>query len=110
MDEQEEAKNKIEELRQKYEERTTILRDPDAFKAYQQANAKPGPYRLELVYDEENHLLYLQGDRAGMESLLSIVKKLADPEAVVGSHSHLDSATQLTRADFDLIIMRVEST
>jgi hypothetical protein len=101
MDEFEEWINKM---------RQGALTDPDEIRAAILRNVDPNqpPYRLELLYDEAAKTVTLRGNLAGLQDLLAIVANLARPETRPGASIRLDSASELTKNDLNLIIQLVE--
>jgi hypothetical protein len=64
-------------------------------------------YRLELLYDEENKTILLQGNSAGLKNLIENILQLANPDTPIGATVEYDRYTNLSICELELIIKRV---
>lgn len=64
-------------------------------------------YRLELLYDEENKTILLQGNREGLKNLIGNISQLANPDTPIGATAEYDLYTNLSICELELIIKRV---
>jgi hypothetical protein len=97
----------LDEWRRKKMENS--MTDPDeAWAAIKKSIDPNAPlYRLELLYDENEKLVILQGNQVGLENLLHALLTLVKPDTPAGAHAHFDRASGLSKNDLDLIIQRV---
>lgn len=110
MDEQEEFKRIVEEVRQQMRAKaTTDPEEIERFWAKVKAGIDPNqpPYRLEFLFDPESKLVLLQGNRFGLQSLLNIITRLLYPTSVAGTHAHFDTYTEFSENDLDFIIHKL---
>lgn len=89
--------------------RDNAISDPDEVLAMMKKSIdlNAPKYRLEFLFDEKTNTILLQGNQAGLESILGVLQNLVEADTVSGTHYHFDRQTGLSKNDLDLIIQRV---
>jgi hypothetical protein len=99
--------NELEEFLRKMREKATGNSEEFFARASQEAHNNDKIFRLELLYDEVTKTVILQGNQVGLEYLIETIRRLAQPDAISGSHVHFDE-TNLSKNELDLIIQHVK--
>ena len=90
-------------------QRKKVVDDPEEARniILSQIDKDASLYRLELIYDQENHRIVIQGNNSGLNYLLKGISQLVRPDSPLGSEERYDYYSGLSKCDLDLVIKKV---